>query len=338
MTRERRGSPRGVVSKSSAESWQIPNQRPATTCVAVGHVTHDWYPDGGGGGQGRALPGGCAYYAVQVWKHLGSCARLVTSVGRNFAFCGALEGVSLAGRGGLRTTAFYNHYPHGAPRQQWVRAQAPRIQPTWAPASFLEAEVVFLAPVLGEVSFTQWVWRARSRGRLLGVGLQGFLKGVEARGAAGAIERRGAREPERRAGRVVGCPGAFPGRALELADVVFLSQEDLQEGPPAMMETLRSAVPVVVKTLGRKGAAVYAEGRTFHVGIYETSEVVDPTGAGDTFAAAFLLALSWGATPMAAARLGSAASSIIIEGQGAEACHRLQEAFERYGSVSTSQG
>jgi len=68
-------------------------------------------------------------------------------------------------------------------------------------------------------------------------------------------------------------------------------------------------------------------GRTRRVGAHPAREV-DPTGAGDAFAAAFLLALARGADPADAARLGAAAGSIAVEGEGADALPRLREEAE----------
>jgi sugar/nucleoside kinase (ribokinase family) len=60
---------------------------------------------------------------------------------------------------------------------------------------------------------------------------------------------------------------------------------------------------------------------------------VDPTGAGDVFAAGYLFAIAGGAEPVEAARLGAAAASIVVEGVGGERLDRVGEAFERARSV-----
>ena len=73
-------------------------------------------------------------------------------------------------------------------------------------------------------------------------------------------------------------------------------------------------------------------GRTRRVGAYPTREV-DPTGAGDVFAAAMLLALSRGADPVDAARHGAAAASVVVEGVGGEALPRVGEAPGRAARV-----
>jgi sugar/nucleoside kinase (ribokinase family) len=59
-------------------------------------------------------------------------------------------------------------------------------------------------------------------------------------------------------------------------------------------------VPEVIVTLGSRGAVVHAEGRVEAVPTRALSGI-DPTGAGDMFAAAYLVARADGAEPVAAA-------------------------------------
>jgi len=69
------------------------------------------------------------------------------------------------------------------------------------------------------------------------------------------------------------------------------------------------------------------------VGTYSTDEV-DPTGAGDTFAAGFVYGLARGDDPLRAARLGSAAASIVVEAVGGLAIPRIAtEAEDRANSI-----
>jgi sugar/nucleoside kinase (ribokinase family) len=59
----------------------------------------------------------------------------------------------------------------------------------------------------------------------------------------------------------------------------------------------------------------------------------DPTGAGDVYAAAFLVAMSEGAGPADAALLASAAASIVVEEEGGVALERLGDCRERAAAV-----
>lgn len=289
--------------------------------VAVGHVTHDRF----GGGSGRLRPGGCAYYAAKVWSALGADPGVVTSVGRDFLFSEGLSGIRVAGRGGELTTSFENRYPQGGPRAQWVSARAPRVEVSWVDRSFLRADMLFLAPVLGEVNPARWLWKARPRVDLVGLGLQGFVKRAAYRKEAGS-GGGGWAEVVSRTWKPDLC-------VLRWLDVIFLSDEDLMGHPPELLHLLRRHVPLVVMTLGTGGCRLMMGPATAQVGVYETDRVKDPTGAGDTFASAFMLAVKWGAKPVEAARFGAAAASVIIEEEGDGACARLGQAFERYEHV-----
>jgi sugar/nucleoside kinase (ribokinase family) len=74
----------------------------------------------------------------------------------------------------------------------------------------------------------------------------------------------------------------------------------LSEDEATVLDVGSLAVPEIVVTLGSRGARVYAEGREEHVGT-RPLDLLDPTGAGDAFAAAYLIARSSGQDPFAAA-------------------------------------
>jgi ribokinase len=95
-----------------------------------------------------------------------------------------------------------------------------------------------------------------------------------------------------------------------LADVVIVNRnEAIQLGPTNAW--------LVVTTLGQGGCDVTTEGGTEHVAPFE-AEVVDPTGAGDCFAAALAIGLAEGLTPVDAARFANAAGSLAVEVAGAQ--------------------
>ena len=81
---------------------------------------------------------------------------------------------------------------------------------------------------------------------------------------------------------------------LEKVSAVFLSQEDLDGyANDDLFKKLLSHVPIVVVTLGEEGARIHLKNKTLNVGVRRT-RAQDPTGAGDTFASAFLYALANG--------------------------------------------
>ena len=78
----------------------------------------------------------------------------------------------------------------------------------------------------------------------------------------------------------------------------------------------RLGVPEVVVTLGSHGCIVYADGVAELVRAHAVQSA-DPTGAGDTFATAYLAARSGGAAPISAARRAGALVTDFLSGRAA---------------------
>jgi sugar/nucleoside kinase (ribokinase family) len=78
----------------------------------------------------------------------------------------------------------------------------------------------------------------------------------------------------------------------------------------------RLGVGEVVVTLGSRGCIVFADGVAELVRAHPVA-AADPTGAGDAFAAAYLVARSGGAAPTAAARRAAALVSDLLAGRAA---------------------
>lgn len=284
-------------------------------CLAVGAITEDRY-----GGELRI--GGSAYYAARVFSALGAAPLIVTNAPAAISEGGGLEGIDLFFAGSEPAPLFVNEYPGGGPRRQWVERAAGAITPERLPASFGDVDALFLCPVLGEVPPEPWLRRVRARA--VGVGLQGFLRSVEP-GAPGASRRR-----------VVPARPAFDPSRLAGTHAAFLSEEDLALAAPDLLDDLRATIPLVFLTRGEDGARIFRDGGLAEIGVFPT-RAIDPTGAGDAFAAACLLALAEGADPEGAARLGAAAASIVIEGVAGACLARVGEARARAGSVFREQ-
>ena len=115
-------------------------------------------------------------------------------------------------------------------------------------------------------------------------------------------------------------------RALSLATVVFFSEEDVDSTEKAV-ESYRSYTMVVI-TRGRGGATVYTQDRDYPVPAFQTTEV-DPTGAGDVFAAAFLIKYNETRDPVEAATFANCVASFVIERKGVYGIPFSEEVEER---------
>ena len=97
----------------------------------------------------------------------------------------------------------------------------------------------------------------------------------------------------------------------------------LHDPPNGLRETAERlrrelAARFVIVTCGQDGMVVAEEGGRFHeIPIWGTAEAADVTGAGDTVAAATLLAVLAGADPREAASFATIAAAIVVQKHGA---------------------
>jgi sugar/nucleoside kinase (ribokinase family) len=288
----------------------VPNLPSVLVC---GNVTLDRTSEG-------LVPGGPAYYAGQAWRALGARVRVFTAAAPNHPPT-ALAGLEVLISPTAHTTLFVNRHGADGARTQRVEAAAPALAPAALPASWRSPDVLHLVPVLNEVDPA--AFRAATRPRLTGLCAQGLLRRVAADGT------------------VLQPPWEPDPALLAAVDVVVLGEDDVR-GQGDLVARLARAVPVVAFTLGSRGCEIIVRGHSVHVGVHPAHEV-DPTGAGDVFAAGFLMGLARGAEPVEAARLGAAAASFVVEGLGGVMLPRVKGAWDRVqrvpvGAAATRSG
>jgi sugar/nucleoside kinase (ribokinase family) len=99
------------------------------------------------------------------------------------------------------------------------------------------------------------------------------------------------------------------------AEILTLADRDDRDSAIA---ALKSLVPLIVVTCGEDGAMAVERGETFQVPIARIGRpVVDTTGAGDLFAAGFLVGHSRGRSIPESLRMGSIAAAEVISHFGA---------------------
>jgi sugar/nucleoside kinase (ribokinase family) len=291
--------------------------------LTAGHVTLDCY-------SGSYTPGGSAFYSSLIFDHLNLKTALATSFGDDFSFTDRLDGVTLFNKQSEHTTTFENTYPIDAPRLMLVTNQAHGVEVLKNDNEFLNPDILFLAPVAGEINLNNWL--KNINGGIKGAGLQGFLKKPGSLYLPSANEKVHIDKPAILAKRDI----EDELHSLSKLDVIFLSVEDAAvHGDKFLIEKLKERVPVVVVTNGEMGAKVFVQGRgsdSFGVGVREMNPV-DPTGAGDTFASVFLYSYAMGHSLEQAARQASYASSIVIMYKGADGIKKIDEAFHRFDEI-----
>lgn len=263
----------------------------ALTYLVIGHVTQDV-------ADGTFVLGGTATYSAVTAARLGCRVRVLTAAAP--AVAPALEGLTQAGDLVLvesaDSTVFHNVYtPAG--REQRLLSVATPLSPAHLPATWRHPDVAHLGPVAREVSeeFTGVFPRLTT----LGLTPQGWLRTWDREGRVGPTRWMPA-----------------PGR-LARARALVLSQEDVGSQTDLIQYYARHC-SVTVVTRGYRGCTLYLRGVAHHLDTREAREV-DPTGAGDVFAAAFFIRLHETGDPFAAAGFGNAAGSMSVEGPGTSA-------------------
>jgi sugar/nucleoside kinase (ribokinase family) len=108
--------------------------------------------------------------------------------------------------------------------------------------------------------------------------------------------------------------GALDPRSLRCVQVLKLSEEEAQAliGRTDPAAAASTGVPVVVVTLGERGAIVLAAGRATHLEVDPVLELADTVGAGDSFLALMAAVAAAGAQPVEAAREACARTAALL--------------------------
>jgi len=236
------------------------------------------------------IPGGSVLYSGATFAALGMQPHIVAAAGADLCLDPVRDSFDfrLSLREADRTTSMRNTYTGGA-RSQVLSAAGDPIRRQDIPTGWTDGAVVLLCPVFGEVTteITRTV-----RGDVTGVSLQGWLRRAD------------------RVSRIVGSSDVAFLDDLRGADVLFFSDEDVVHDPE-LIGAFVEAAPILVHTHGPGGATVTAGGRTVRIEGFAAPEV-DPTGAGDTFAAAFLTHYHTLRDPFAAAQFGCLLASVVV--------------------------
>ena len=255
--------------------------------LAVGHVTWDRLSER------QALGGAVTYAALQARK-LGWEAAVLTAAGPDFEPARDLSGVDVFARTGAATTRFTNLYEPGGERRQVLSARAGPIDLAVLPDAWRDPDVLLLGPVAGEVAAGT---AAAFAAEVVGAGAQGWLRAFDADGTVSA------------------CDWPDPGADLAGVHVLLLSEHDLKDAGERA-RTFLTYVPIVALTRGWEGSRLFTRDGVQDVPTLPREEV-DPTGAGDVFAAALLVGYHETGDVAEAAAFAACAASCAVEGVGA---------------------
>ena len=256
------------------------------TYLLIGHVTKDLLPEGG------SVVGGTVTYAAVVAKRLGWRPVVVTAAAPDFKPPACLDGVDWTILPSDETTTFKNQYAAEG-RRQVVRPVARSITADDIPTVLRRAAVVHLCPVTQELEPSLAKLFPDS---LLVATPQGWMRRWDTDGVVSLDTWRGA-------------DGILP-----QLDAVVLSVEDIQ-GDWAVAERWAKQISALVVTQDKDGCTLFHRGekRSFPA---RPAGVIDPTGAGDVFAAAFFIRWAETGDPGQAAVFANVTASMTLERPG----------------------
>ena len=252
--------------------------------LIIGHITEDLH-DGG------YTNGGTASYSALTARAFGLQVGVVTAGASDLAYLTA-GGIQTAQKAAPTTTFRNIETPTG--RKQYLLKAAPVLTAEDVPEDWRAAKVVHLGPVAQETDPA--LIHCFPRETFIGITPQGCMRAWDDEG----LVRYQKWNPD--------------AEFLERLDAAVISLEDVR-GDEETIAELASYLEVLAVTEGAGGARVYWRGdeRRFTA---PRVEVVDPTGPGDIFAAAFFIRLQATRDPWQSARLAVKLASLSVTRRG----------------------
>lgn len=228
--------------------------------LIIGHICHDRMSSG------ELKLGGTAAYAAFLAKEMGAEVTILTSVGPDFAFFDLFEkkGIPIHNILAERTTVFENIYRKGEERIQFLHARSGMIKSNDIPPTLPTPDLILFCPIADEIDLDL---------------LECFPNAMKAATIQGWLR-------DWNENKLV-FPKAMNWEQLTPLDLLIFSDADMV-GFEKHVPVISHHVPLVIMTRGENGVRVYQKNKEIDFPT-EPIEVKDATGAGDSFAIAFLL-------------------------------------------------
>ncbi|MDJ0757066.1 MAG: PfkB family carbohydrate kinase [Ardenticatenaceae bacterium] len=227
--------------------------------LVIGHVTRDKVPEG-------YNPGGTVTFSGRLAQALGCRTAVVTSARPDYDLSEIMAGMAVHVVPAEEDSIFANIY-QGNNRVQILSGRADDITAADIPPQWRRPAIVHLGPLTNEIDPDVIDLFPNS---LIGVTPQGWMRRWDD------------------TGRVFATPFPAEEEILGKADAVVISEEDLLD--EAMFDRYVAWSKLLVMTQNYAGCTVFFDGRQHAIPAPQI-ELVEPTGAGDIFAAAFFVEL-----------------------------------------------
>jgi len=256
--------------------------------LVVGHICSDLTPEG-------SQVGGTVAYSGRTAQALGCKAAVLTSAASDYDLDQTLFGIKVHTVCSPCTTTFENVYTESG-RVQKIHCVAQRLCIEDLPEQWRQARIVHLGPVANEIE-PEIIHRFEKS--LVGLTPQGWMRYWN---GSGYVRPRN---------------WPFASDILPFAEAVILSEEDILNDE--ILADFRKLSRLLVLTRGSRGCTVFYGKKTKHIPTIPV-ENVNPTGAGDIFAAAFLVRLEQtGGEPWEAAEFANRIAAATVNVNGLEA-------------------
>jgi len=254
--------------------------------LIIGNITQDLLPDG------SFTIGGTVTYASRAALAMGCRVATITSAAPALNLEPVLSGIEVVRKPAEQTMTFENVYtPAG--RTQFLHALASPLYLEDVPPAWRQPDIVHLGPLAGECDPTL---ADAFPDALVGVTPQGWMRAWDGNGRV----------------RVSDWPGAED--LLPRVDAAIMSIHDADNNE-AMIARFARLAPILVVTLGAQGCRVHVNGEQRHIPVTPAPEV-DPTGAGDIFAATFFVCLRHSGDPWSAAHMANRVAALSVGRSG----------------------
>ncbi len=253
--------------------------------------------------------GGTVSFAAVTARRLGYDPVVLTRAADNIDLAVIEEHAEVIVLSSPTTTTFANIYtPTG--RVQYCYTPARPIRAADIDSRLQRAHIVLLGPLVGEIPVE--VAAIFPEETLVAAVPQGWMRRWDASGLVSPISWENAEQ------------------ILPHVDVLILSIEDVG-GDTGQIDRFLRLVPLVIMTEYKEGSTVYRRTGDL-VDVVRVpprpAQEVDPTGAGDIFATAFLLRMRQTGNPIEAARYANITASFGVEGIGVGGIPRHQTVID----------
>lgn len=257
-----------------------------THYVLAGTFTKDLTTDG-------YILGGTVFYSGVQAKRLGAEVSIISTAQPDINLTALDEGVQVYLQSSPESTIFKNVYDAEGNRVQFLSGKANPLDPQKAPLLPTPPDILHLGPLVDEIPLN---YISAYPGAKVGITPQGWMRRF---GSNGRVYPTFWKEAD---------------QLLPQAWAVVFSEEDLGYDEKEI-QRLADLCPITVCTRNFSAASLFVQGKRYEVPTHPAT-IVDPTGAGDVFAAAFFVWLHESGDPEAAVRFAHIAAGQSIEGVG----------------------